>query len=234
MSRRFRTAAVLISIAAALAFGYTMYTRSLANSREALLDSSKDMADQGSYAEAARLIDRALTMKPDGIRTDEMLYLKKAEYLQKGGDYSQALSIAMRVMKNTHEGQQEFDDAWERIVSICSEQGEYGKLCTLLEGCEVESIRSRYYDYLVYDPVFRDPPGIYPADFTLVIESQGVGTVFYTIDGTEPTDKSYLYSDGILMRPGLYTVKAFFLNRYGLRSSTVTGTYQITEDGSAE
>ena len=81
MSRRFRTAAVLISIAAALAFGYTMYTRSLANSREALLDSSKDMADQGSYAEAARLIDRALTMKPDGIRTDEMLYLKKADLI---------------------------------------------------------------------------------------------------------------------------------------------------------
>ena len=154
-----------------------------------------------------------------------------AEYLQKAGDYSQALSIAMRVMKNTHEGQQEFDDAWERIVSICSEQGEYGKLCTLLEGCEVESIRSRYYNYLVYDPVCRDPPGIYKGDFTLVIESQGVGTVFYTLDGTEPTDKSYLYTDGILMRPGIYTVKAFFLNRYGLRSSTVTGTYQITEDG---
>lgn len=231
MSRRFRFAAVLISIAAALAFGYTMYTHSLANSREALLDSSKDMADQGSYAEAARLIDRALTLPSDGIRTDEMLYLKKAEYLQKAGDYSQALSIAMRVMKNTHEGQQEFDDAWERIVSICSEQGEYGKLCTLLEGCEVESIRSRYYNYLVYDPVFRDPPGIYKGDFTLVIESQGVGTVFYTLDGTEPTDKSYLYTDGILMRPGIYTVKAFFLNRYGLRSSTVTGTYQITEDG---
>lgn len=230
MSRRFRFAAVLISIAAALAFGYTMYTHSLANSREALLDSSKDMADQGSYAEAARLIDRALTLPSDGIRTDEMLYLKKAEYLQKAGDYSQALSIAMRVMKNTHEGQQEFDDAWERIVSICSEQGEYGKLCTLLEGCEVESIRSRYYNYLVYDPVFRDPPGIYQGDFTLVIESQGVGTVFYTLDGTEPTDKSYLYSDGILMRPGIYTVKAFFLNRYGLKSSTVTGTYQITED----
>lgn len=231
MSRRFRFAAVLISIAAALAFGYTMYTRSLANSREALLDSSADMADQGSYAEAARLIDRALSLPSDGIRTDEMLYLKKAEYLQKAGDYSQALSIAMRVMKNTHEGQQEFDDAWERIVSICSEQGEYGKLCTLLEGCEVESIRSRYYNYLVYDPVFRDPPGIYEGDYTLVIESQGVGTVFYTLDGTEPTDKSYLYTDGIRMRPGIYTVKAFFLNRYGLRSSTVTGTYQITGDG---
>ena len=28
----------------------------------------------------------------------------------------------------------------------------------------------------------------------------------------------------------IYTVKAFFINRYGLKSSTVTGTYQITEE----
>ena len=229
MSRRLRVAAVLLSLAAAFAFGFMMYTNSLANSREALLDSAADQAEAGNYAEAARLIDRALTLPGDGVRTNEMLYLKKAEYLQKAGDYSQALSIAMRVMKNTHEGQQEFDDAWERIVSICSEEGEYGKLCTLLEGCEVESIRSRYYNYLVYDPVFRDPPGIYEGDFTLIIESQGVGTVFYTIDGSEPTDKSNLYTDGILLRPGIYTVKAFFLNRYGLSSNTVTGTFQITD-----
>ena len=231
MTKKLMAAIILLLFALVLAAGFFGYRRKLANSREVLAGKAAAEAEEGAYAEASRLIDRALQSPEDGSFTDEQLYLKKAEYMQQAGDNDQALSIAMRVVKDTHEGQQEFDDAWERIVSICSEQGEYGKLCTLLEGCEVESIRSRYYNYLVYDPVFRDPPGIYKGDFTLVIESQGVGTVFYTLDGTEPTDKSYLYTDGILMRPGIYTVKAFFLNRYGLRSSTVTGTYQITEDG---
>ena len=234
MSRRMRKAVILMTIAVMLVLGFCFFQYNRANTREALVGRSVQLAEEGSYADAVRAIDRAMSAPQDGKLSDNALLLKKSLYLQKAGDTEQAMAIAMRVIRDTEEGQQEFDDAWERIVSICSEQGEYGKLCTLLEGCEVESIRSRYYNYLVYDPVFRDPPGIYPADFTLVIESQGVGTVFYTIDGTEPTDKSYLYSDGILMRPGLYTVKAFFLNRYGLRSSTVTGTYQITEDGSAE
>ena len=231
MSRQVRIAAVLVSIAAALVVGYLAYQHSQANSREALLQKSSEMAQTGYYADAARLIDRALTLPGDGVRSDEMLYLKKADYLQKAGDNAEALSIAMRVVKNTHEGQQEFDDAWERIVSICSEEGEYGKLATLLGGSEVESIKSKYYNYLVYDPVFRDPPGTYEGEMNLIVESQGVGTLFYTIDGTEPTDRSNLYTDGIKLRPGIiYTVKVLFVNRYGLKSSVVTGTYQILDE----
>lgn len=229
ISRQVRIAAVLISIAAALCFGFVTYVGTLSNTREALLDSSKDLADQGEYREAVKLIDRALALDNDDTVSDEVLCLRKAEYLQKAGEPDQALMAAMRVVKNTSEGQEEFDAAWERIVSICTEQGEYGKLATLLEGSESETIKSRYYNYLVYDPVFRDPPGTYEGEFTLIIESQGVGAVFYTIDGSEPTDKSNLYSDGILLRPGLYTVKALFINRYGLKSSTVTGTYQVME-----
>ena len=77
---------------------------------------------------------------------------------------------------------------------------------------------------------FRQQPGEYTGELQLIIESQGVGTVFYTIDGTDPTEKSNLYTDGVLLRPGLYTVKALFVNRYGLRSNIVTGSYQILDE----
>ena len=38
-----------------------------------------------------------------------------------------------------------------------------------------------------------------------------------------------MYQDGIRLGPGIYTVKILFVNRYGLKSSTVTGTYQILD-----
>ena len=36
------------------------------------------------------------------------------------------------------------DDAWERIVSICTEEEEFGKLATLLEGSGVELVDVEY------------------------------------------------------------------------------------------
>ena len=231
MTRKLKASILLLLFAVALAAAFFGYRRKLSNTRAVLAEKSAAAAQEGSYAEASRLIDRALQSPEDGSFTDEQLYLKKAEYTQQAGDNDQALSIAMRVVKNTREGQPEFDEAWERIVSICIEEEEFGKLATLLEGSGVESVKSRYYNYLVYDPVFRDPPGTYEESLVLYIESQGEGAVFYTLDGTEPTEKSNLYSDGIDLRPGTYTVKAMFVNRYGLRSNIVTGTYRILEKG---
>lgn len=230
MSRKVKTAAVLVVLAALMLTGYLTYLNRRANSREVLLQKSAEQAAEGSYADAVRSIDKALEAPQDQAVTDEMLYLKKAEYLQKAGDNDQALSIAMRVVRDTQEGQEEFDEAWERIAQICTEEEEYGKFATLLEGSGVESVKSRYYNYLVYDPVFRDPPGTYEGGLELVIESQGEGTVFYTIDGSDPTEKSNLYTEPIRLRPGIYTVRTFFVNRYGLKSNTVTGTYQIKDE----
>ena len=233
MTRKLRNAVILMVIALLFAGGCGFYQYKMSNTREALVNRSVRLAAEGSYADAARAIDKALQSPPDGKFSDEALYLKKAGYLQKSGDTEQAMSIAMRVMKDTQEGQQEFDDAWARIVSICSEEEEYDKLASLLEGSGVESVKSRYYNYLVYDPVFRELPGTYGRQLLLVIESQGVGSVFYTLDGSDPTEKSNLYTDGILLRPGIYTVKAMFVNRYGLRSNIVSGTYQILEEEEA-
>ena len=230
MSRRMRRAVLLMGVAAALVVGFCFYQYRMTNTRQALVARSVELAAEGSYADAARAIDKALKAPQDGKFSDYALLLRKAGFLQKSGDTEQAMSIAMRVIKDTEEGQQEFDDGWARIVSICSEEEEYDKLASILEGSGIESVKSKYYNYLVYDPVFRDPPGTYEGELNLIIESQGVGTVFYTIDGEEPTDRSNLYTDGIRLRPGIYTVKVLFINRYGLKSSIITGTYQILDD----
>ena len=219
-----------MTIAVALVLGFCYFQYKRANTREALAGRAVQLYEEGSYADAVRAIDRAMDAPQDGKLSDNALLLKKSLYLQKAGDTEQAMAIAMRVIRDTEEGQQEFDDAWERIVSVCSEEEEYDTLASILEGSGIESVKSRYYNYLVYDPVFRDLPGNYENRLLLVIESQGVGSVFYTLDGSDPTEKSNLYTDGILLRPGIYTVKAMFVNRYGLRSNIVSGTYQILEE----
>ena len=229
MRRSVVTAIVLVSLAAAMAFGYMVFMFSRTNSRQGMLDRAASEAADGSYAEAVRMIDRALSIPGGGLPTDEMLYLKKAEYLQKVGETDEAVSIAMRVMKDAKKDGQEYMEAWNRIVSVCAETEDYGKLASLLEGCDSEKVRETYYNYLVFDPEFLTQPGTYENELILEVTGQGEGTIFYTIDGSQPTDKSMMYQDGIRLGPGIYTVKILFVNRYGLKSSTVTGTYQILD-----
>ena len=106
MTRKLRAAIFLFLFALVLAAAFFAYRRKLSNSRAVLAEKSALKAEEGAYAEASRLIDRALQSPEDGSFTDEQLYLKKAEYIQQAGDSDQALSIAMRVVKNTNEGQQ--------------------------------------------------------------------------------------------------------------------------------
>ena len=229
MRRSVRVAIVLVCMAAAMAFGFLFYMYSRANSRQGMLDRAAAEAAEGSYAEAVRLIDRALTIPGRDIPTDEMLYLKKAEYLQKVGDADQAVSISMRVMKNAPDDSQEYMEAWDRIVSVYTQTEDYGTLASLLQGCESDTVREKYYNYLVFDPAFEEAPGDYNGQLTLHVKAPGEGTIFYTIDGSAPTDKSMMYSGGIQLGPGVYTVKTVFVNRYGLKSSVVSGTYQIID-----
>ena len=143
MTGKLKAAAALFLIAVVMAASFGAYKHKQANTREALLEKAESLAAEGSYADAVRTIDKALESADDGNCSDEALHLKKAQYLQEAGDTDQALSEAMRVVKNTQEGQPEYDEAWERIVSICTQEEEYGKLATLLEGSGVESIKSR-------------------------------------------------------------------------------------------
>ena len=227
MRRSIRAAIVLVSLAAAMCFGFLAYSYSRANSRQGLLDRAAQEASNGSYLEAVRLLDRALAIPASGVPTDNMLYLKKAEYLEKMEDYDQALSVAMRVMKNSQKDSQEYMDAWTRIVSVCTASEDYAKLSALLEGCDSAAVREKYANYLIYDPVFITLPGTYDGQITVELEAKGDGTIFYTLNGDAPSDKSMMYNGGISLGPGIYTVKAVFINRYGLKSSIVSGTFQV-------
>ena len=55
-----RRAVLLMAVAIALAAGFSFYQYKMTNTRQALLAKSVELAAEGSYADAARAIDRAL------------------------------------------------------------------------------------------------------------------------------------------------------------------------------
>ena len=92
MSRRMRNAVLLMAVAVALVLGFLYYQYRSANTREALVGKSVQLAAEGSYADATRAIDKAMSAPQDGKYSDNALLLKKPQYLQKSGDTEQAMS----------------------------------------------------------------------------------------------------------------------------------------------
>lgn len=50
------------------------------------------------------------------------------------------------------------------------------------------------------EPVFSHESGFYEEDFILKIEANKDETIYYTLDGSEPTEESSVYKDGILIK----------------------------------
>jgi hypothetical protein len=87
------------------------------------------------------------------------------------------------------------------------------------------------YRQIVAAPAILTPAGDYVPEVTVEIVPQTPGsTIYYTLDGTEPTEESLLYEDGILLTDtATVTARAF---ADGLvASSSVSATYNVAPVG---
>ncbi|MDE7224461.1 MAG: chitobiase/beta-hexosaminidase C-terminal domain-containing protein, partial [Acetatifactor sp.] len=97
----------------------------------------------------------------------------------------------------------------------------------LLNACDNESIRSTYQNLQAKPPEFGFEEGFYQEIIPLKLSSNTAGTIYYTMDGSEPDTSDIVYTAPIFLDNGEYTIKAMFVNQYGLVSDVVTKRYQI-------
>ncbi len=79
------------------------------------------------------------------------------------------------------------------------------------------------------DPFVKTPGGIYNEVEALSVELSGEGTIYYTLDGSEPTESSRLYTEPITLSKTT-TVRARAFSEDALPSNTVTSSYIINEN----
>jgi tetratricopeptide (TPR) repeat protein len=198
-------------------------------------------ASEGKYQKAADEIDKAVEIcdkeeqsDSNGEQTVATLYLLKSQYLQKAGEKDLALGAASMALEDPNSTEDEEISAYGRMITIYASYEEYDKIAMLLSTCSRQQVVDSYLQYTLFDPEFSAEEGTYDEGFTLQLSDQGEGSIFYTMDGSEPTTDSLLYTEPIKLTEGTFTISAVYVNHFNLSSNVVTKTYTIVSPGSGE
>lgn len=227
-----RLALIFIGVAATLIvvgilFGTYRYNQ--LHSESYYVGTAYEAASEGDYEAAAGEIQKALDLNESG-GTNYTLLLKKEDYLQKAGLNDDALKILITITEDPQADDDTVMEAYSRAVSIYSSRGDYAAISSLLASCNNRAVQEKYLEYMIFEPEMTPQSGTYYTDSLEVeIKTQGNGSIFYTLDGSNPTTSSLLYTKPLQLKRGTYTVKAICVNHLGESSQIVTEHYTIVQ-----
>ena len=147
------------------------------------------------YEESYEFVQRAVALDEENV--DAKLLLAQVHvHLEKE---EQAVDTLLKLI----EEQPDEAAAYGQLIKIYEKQEAPDKIRDLLMGCDEEEVEDKYAAYIAPDPVFSLPGGEYAEEKTLQLYVKNdKASVYYTLDGTEPTSESTLYTEGIVLEAG--------------------------------
>ena len=145
----------------------------------------------------------------------------KIQIYQEQGETDMVLEKCLSLINMDPENQ----TAYEILVSIYIEREEYLKLSRLLSDCSIQAVVEKYGDYRAEPPEFSEKEGTHYNPVSLKLLSGGTGTVYYTLDGSEPSKYSDRYTAPIKLNSGIYHISAVYVNNYGISSQVDSSIY---------
>ncbi len=187
---------------------------------------AKECTDNGLYHEAVQYYGRALELEPDDLTLKfalaEVYFLKnnKIEY-----EY-----LLNSIIKDPNVTGEQLESAYGKLIAIYRARDDYQSIHKILLDSNNEQIMVTYQDYIAHAPEFSLSPGYYTSVQPLKISAVGKGKVYYTMDGSDPTEESNAYMAPIILEEGDYLIKACFINENGTCSNVVTAEYHVEID----
>lgn len=118
-------------------------------------------------------------------------------------------------------------DAYKRIVQIYAAQERYDEINALMQNCTDREIKNQYQDYMANPPELSMSGGTYQEIINIKLLSNTSGTIYYTLDGSDPDENSEVYTNPITLESGYYEVRAFFVNQHGTVSDEICEKFWI-------
>lgn len=187
------------------------------------LNRSKEYAERENYEEAIRYLKKADALEPG--RTD--VILAEANYYCLIGQRQSAIDILLKHVDTVQLEEDEKVLSYEKVIGILAEEERYDEINSLLIRSEDTAIQTKFQQYMAMTPEFSYGSGSYEKVIPLKISANTTGKIYYTLDGSEPTEHSQVYTAPVFLESGEYQVAALFINEYGIRSDIVRNWYII-------
>ena len=212
---------VVIAVLAAAAVGCLLFVfrGGSGDGFETQMRKAETAYSNNNYEEALSYVEKALSLEGN---SPEALTLR-AQIFDKMGDQEKAA----RELEGVIADNPNYEAAYGILIRIYSDLGEPEKIRELLENCTNSSIKDKYSSYVCEDPEFRPKAGTYNEELSVEITCSGKTDIYYTTDGSDPTENSRHYTKPIELGEGTTVVKAMAVNGQNIRSGIVEAKYTV-------
>lgn len=190
------------------------------------VEKAQEYAAQGLYEQAIECLDNAYE-KDD---TQPQILFLKADYYYLLSDNEEALRTLKQIIDKGTYSYEDVEEAYDKMVTIYANEARYEEISELLLSCSEDTIVNMFQGYLAKEPEFSYVEGDYAEVIPLKLSSNTSGIIYYTTDGTTPDETSEIYTAPLFLEGGEYTISAFFVNDYGIKSGVVSKIYHISLD----
>lgn len=183
------------------------------------LAQAEKAAQKGNYAKAIEYTLRAVEKNSQDMEARNLLGLY---YLQNGQQKN-----AVTAFRDIIDMDAENEEAYRNLIQIYEKEGDYEAINELIRASNSAKITNAFVKYIANAPQFNYEQGTYEEIILLKLTANTKGTIYYTLDGSEPNERSAVYTSPISLEDGIHTVRAFFVNEYGIQSEAAVQIYQI-------
>ncbi|MCR4590262.1 MAG: chitobiase/beta-hexosaminidase C-terminal domain-containing protein [Lachnospiraceae bacterium] len=219
------TAGALILVAVIL-ISVFIY-RSNRNSLDHILNEARESYENGDYKEAVEGFERSLIKaKEEGSLIEINDQIALADSLNNTGRSDDAISVLKGIIVMDPEN----DLAYEELINIYKDMGQYDDINKLVAGAQDNNVFSKFKGYMTVPPDFDRAGGRYDEEFDLSLSSEYEGDIYYTLDGSKPDSSSELYMEPLHIGEGETVVTAVCINGYDMISPEVSMKYAVKFD----
>lgn len=178
-----------------------------------------ELYDSGNYEESIKKVKHVISLDDSEERPKLLL----CDNYYEVGKYDEALAVLETLMDKYPNDM----NIYERLVKNYDAKNDIESISKLISSTEDESVKYMYGDYIRPTLDMSPESGTYEKTQYITLTSLPNSDIYYSVDGSDPNESTLRYTEPIEVESGEVTIKAVSINKKGIRSDIVEGSFII-------